>query len=378
MNSISSEALAGQCLILGFDGAQLDRPTADALSDIRPAGVILFARNIQARPQVQELMQSLHEICAPRLVCVDQEGGRVDRLRAVFPLFPSAERLELAGQQRLLKDYGRLTGQILNAFGFNVNFAPVLDLRYHDEDNALGTRYLGRDPMRVSESAREYLRGLQGNGITGCGKHFPGLGRAQLDSHFRLPEINASCEELWGEDLIPYRRLGDQLKMVMVSHAAYPRLRGNKRAVCEADRSDNSPPAPAAETRGSTSTKTIPASCDAEIYRILRDDIDFKGIALTDDLDMRAVHESMPAEKIPICCLEAGADFLVVGKNLDFAQLCRDQLATLFGDPSWREQVRARAKKLAPIPAVPQTDLEKIAELEEAFKEWKNQAGLTD
>jgi beta-glucosidase-like glycosyl hydrolase len=110
----------------------------------------------------------------------------------------------------------------------------------------------------------------------------------------------------------------------------------------------------------------------------LRDDIGFKGIALTDDLDMQAVHQAIPAEEIPICCLEAGADFLVVGKNLDFARLCRNQLATLFGDPSWREQARAHPKKLETIPAVPQTDLEKIAELEETFKEWKKQAALTD
>src|SRR2546422_7463726 len=118
MPSISD--LAGQSLIVGFERTTLDAASIAALSDLRPAGFILFARNLKERPQIRDLMEDLRRLFTPRLVCIDQEGGRVDRLRAVFPFFPSPESLALSRDDRILHQYGRLTGEVLRAFGFNV------------------------------------------------------------------------------------------------------------------------------------------------------------------------------------------------------------------------------------------------------------------
>lgn len=360
MQPVSEAMLPGRCLIVGFDGVTLGPETTATLSDLRPAGFILFARNLQERSQVRDLMEALRRQFTPRLICVDQEGGRVDRLRAVFPLFPSPEGLAQLGDDQVFHGYGRLTGEILRALGFNVNFAPVLDLRFHAGDNALRARYLGRDPHQVAVFAKQYLAGLQSVQVVGCGKHFPGLGRAMLDSHIRLPRIDVSPDELLREDLLPYQRLQKELQMVMVNHAAYPRLNSDE---------------PAAE-QNKGDTMELPASCAPAAYRLLRDRLHYGGIALTDDLDMRAVHESIPREEVAPRCFRAGADLLVIGKDLDFARICRDQLAKLFEQDSWRRQAQLRAEKLDGLPPVHATRLDRVAELEKIFVEWKSRLGM--
>ena len=345
--------LGGRCLVLGFNGTRLDAPTASILSELRPAGIILFARNIRQRSQLQELMEALSEACAPRLVGLDQEGGRVDRLRGIFAAFPSAEILSRRDDEGVFCEYGELTGKVLHAFGFNVNFAPVLDLQFHDADNALKTRYLGSDPTRVALLARQYLSGLHSSGVAGCGKHFPGLGRACLDSHVQLPIVSAAVELLAGEDLVPYRYLSPHLKMVMISHAAYPGL-------------ENEFDSPATGQDGSPA---CPASCTSSAYRLLRS-LRFKGIAITDDLDMGAVR-CLPPQDIATSAFRAGADMLLIGADLGFAQACRDRLASLFEEPFWHDEAVWRAAKLDALPPVPRVDLGKIEELERRFLEWK-------
>ncbi|HEY3128971.1 MAG TPA: glycoside hydrolase family 3 N-terminal domain-containing protein [Acidobacteriota bacterium] len=357
MPSISD--LAGQSLIVGFEGTTLDAASIAALSDLRPAGFILFSRNLKERTQIRELMEDLRYLFTPRLVCIDQEGGRVDRLRAVFPPFPSPESLALSREDQIFHQYGRLTGEVLRAFGFNVNFAPVLDLRFNDADNALRSRYLGRDPHQVSVFAKQYLTGLQSAEVLGCGKHFPGLGRATTDSHIELPSIDASPDQLLSEDLLPYGRLKEELRMVMINHAAYTQLEGTE---------------PNVENRENKTA--VPASCAPEVYRLLRQNLRYSGIALTDDLDMGAVHQSIPRERIAPGCFLAGADLLIIGKDLDFARLCRDQLAKLFERESLAQEARRRAENLNALPPVPAIQLESVAALERAFVDWKTTLGL--
>ncbi|MBI4455929.1 MAG: glycoside hydrolase family 3 protein [Acidobacteria bacterium] len=359
-DDLDAATLAGQGLIVGFSGAVLDQSTLAMLSKLRPAGIILFARNLQQRLQVRNLMQNLVETCAPRLVCIDQEGGPVDRLRAVFPPFPSPASLARFHTAKIFYDYGRFSGEILHAFGFNVTLAPVLDLHFHDEDNALRSRYLGHDPFLVTAFAKEYLAGLQSAGVLGCGKHFPGLGRARLDTHLQLAEIEAPLEQLAGADLVPYQQLRDRLKMVMVNHACYPQLEKK----------------PFSRRQEGTHEERVPASCAPTVYQLLRTALGFSGIALTDDLDMGAIRRMIPPEEIPTRCFKAGADLLLVGTELDFARMCRDELVTLLQQPFWRQQAGQRAEKLNSLPAVPSVDLEQIQVLENAFQDWKKDLGL--
>lgn len=357
-NAISltdTSALAGECLVVGFNGTALVGGAAEALSDLRPAGVILFSRNLQQRSQIRDLMQQISEQCAPRLVCVDQEGGRVDRLRGVFPCFPAAPQLARVEDGRLLYECGQFTGEVLRAFGFNLNLAPVLDLHFHDDDNALQTRYWGENPQTVADLAGQYLRGMQRGGVAGCGKHFPGLGRARLDTHFRLSQVDASLEQL-ATDLTPYQRLQGELALIMVNHARYPCL--------------EAPPFSPAPTRG------VPASCSPAVYQLLRNTLGFAGIAITDDLEMGAIREAVSYEEIPVLSFRAGADLLLIGSSLDFARHSRDCLASLLEQPSWRQRALLGLEKLGRLPPVAAADLERIAELEEEFTAWKKGAGL--
>ena len=346
--------------MVGIPGAVLDAVTAGTLSDLRPAGVVLFSRNLREVSQVAELMEALHSACGPSLICVDQEGGVVDRLRALFPRFPSVELLAGMGNEDVLYRYGEWTGEILCAFGFNVNFAPVADLKFHDEKNALQNRYLGRDPGLVGRLAQRYLKGLQTAPVTGCLKHFPGLGRARLDSHYELPEVMASLQELRDNDLVPYRVAASEAKMVMFSHATFPRVEGRDER----------------ELRGAQ--EAPPASCSPAIYKLLREELQWTGIALTDDLDMQAVHRALARDQIPLRAFDAGADLLVIGENLDFARLCRDCLAASFDDVARRNNALKRTMKLQPLPAARQVNPGRIRELAAAFAEWKRSLGLQE
>ncbi|MBI3940155.1 MAG: glycoside hydrolase family 3 protein [Acidobacteria bacterium] len=361
-NAISltdTSALAGECLVVGFNGTALVRGAAEALSDVRPAGVILFSRNLQQRSQIRDLMQQISEQCAPRLVCVDQEGGRVDRLRGVFPCFPAAPQLAKAEDGRLLYECGQFTGEVLRAFGFNVNLAPVLDLHFHDDDNALQNRYWGEDPQTVADLAGHYLRGMQRGGVAGCGKHFPGLGRARLDTHFRLSQVDASLEQL-ATDLIPYQRMQGELALVMVNHARYPGL--------------EAPPFSPAPARGAG--LGVPASCSPAVYQLLRNALGFTGIAITDDLEMGAIRDAVSYEEIPVLSFQAGADLLLIGSSLDFARHSRDCLARLLEQPCWRQRALLGLEKLRRLPPIVAADLERVAELEKEFTAWKRSAGL--
>jgi beta-N-acetylhexosaminidase len=365
--NIGNDELAGRCLVVGVAGPVLDGVTAKTFLDLCPAGIILFSRNLREPSQILDLMEALRNTCAPALHCIDQEGGLVDRLRAVFPRFPPVELLADSGNDDVLYQYGKWTGDILSAFGFNVNFAPVVDLKFHDEKNALQKRYLGKNPETVGRLARRYLQGLQSVPVTGCCKHFPGLGRARLDSHYELPEIQASLRELLSQDILPYRLVREELRTVMINHAAYPQL---QQKVAQ--------PGSGSAAAAAAAAPTPPASCSPAVYKLLREELGFRGIAVTDDLDMQAVHQVISSEQIPLRAFDAGADLLLIGENLDFARTCRDRLAESFEDPNRRHEALNRTTKLKSIPPAPRVDVLRVRELATGFEEWKKSLGLGD
>ena len=221
MNSTSD--LAGQVLTIGLDGLQLGPENRELFASVHPGGVIYFQRNIESAEQFHTLVaESRNQLndSAPFLA-LDLEGGSVDRFRQLIAPLPAAGPIAAQG---LGRELGRVAGRELAAFGLNVDFAPVLDLTLHASEKVLADRTAGGSPEEVVQFATEFLDGLSESGIWGCGKHFPGLGGGTLDSHLEMPRIGRSFDEMWDQDLRPYRDLAKLLPMVMVAHAWYPNL----------------------------------------------------------------------------------------------------------------------------------------------------------
>ncbi|MBI4443104.1 MAG: glycoside hydrolase family 3 protein [Acidobacteria bacterium] len=285
----------GQVLLIGFEGDGWSRELDELLREVRPAGVIFFERNIAGAEPFQLLVVAIRglletpaatpPLLAP-LLAIDQEGGMVDRLRKVLAPLPSASDAARAG---LGFELGQMAGRELAAFALNVDFAPVLDLSTPQSADILASRAAGETPQQVITFAEQFLAGLRGQGIVGCGKHFPGLGSGEKDSHLALPRIDKPESAMWEWDLLPFRALAQSLPMIMVAHASYPALE------------DAPPTAP-----------PLPASLSPRLIReLLQRRIGFSGLVLSDDLEMGAL-EGRSIEQAAIDALRAGCDLLLV------------------------------------------------------------------
>jgi beta-N-acetylhexosaminidase len=303
---LSLRHAVGSLLVVGLEGAELSALERAWMRAVRPAGVILFRRNIQDAKQTRSLLESATELCAPNAFrCVDVEGGTVDRLRDALAAMPNAQSVALADRasssptlaQSSRKDgaprvrgaargsfarmHGELIGRGGKAFGFNTTLAPVLDLGVAESAGVMGSRTAGAIAEEVITYAREFLAGLKSQGVAGCGKHFPGLGGGRLDSHFETPRIERGFMTLEREDLEPYRALAHDLPMVMVNHATYP------------------------ETKGGD----VPATASPFwIEKVLRGKLGYRGIVFSDDLEMGGILKRMPMEEAAVAAIRAGMD----------------------------------------------------------------------
>jgi beta-N-acetylhexosaminidase len=276
----------GQLLIMGFDGTALSTRLHVMLATLCPSGIILFKRNIEEPAQTHALLREAQKAASTTMfLCVDIEGGSVDRLRDVIAPVCSVAEVAAARSKKLFRRHGYIIGEEVRALGFNTDFAPVLDLQFEASENVLITRTVSADPQNTIAYAREFLRGLRDCNVLGCGKHFPGLGEANLDSHNKLPSIAKSWKPLWSEDLLPYRELRTMLPFVMVAHAAYPEVTGDR-------------------TPASLSKKWT--------TNILRKKIGYRGLIVTDDLDMGGVLAAASIEEAAVETLRAGADMFLV------------------------------------------------------------------
>jgi beta-N-acetylhexosaminidase len=276
----------GQLLVIGFDGTEMSARLASLLTKIQPAGVILFARNINGAAQTRTLLRECQKcVATPLFTCVDLEGGTVDRFRNVIGSAPSPAEVSATGSRALFRKHGRVIGENCRALGFNVDFAPVLDLAFEASRSVMSSRAVSDDPKQVVAYAREFLSGLREAGVFGSGKHFPGLGEGNLDSHHELPVIEKPLKRMLVEDLFPYRILRHQLPFVMVSHAAYPEVTGER-------------------TPASLSKKWI--------TDILRKRIRYNGLVISDDMEMGAVLEFAPIEQTVVQHIRAGGDLALI------------------------------------------------------------------
>ena len=300
---------AGRLLFIGFPGTQLDRTTRKHLSEVQPGGVVLFGRNIESAEQVALLTAQIRDAVEhPVLIGVDQEGGLVDRFRDICEPMPSAKAVRNAGQTDLARKFGALSARALRLLGFNINFAPVLDLSGANEDNGLRGRTFGASAATVSRLAGAYLDGLQEGHVIGCGKHFPGLGGSTVDSHRRLPIVTHSWDEIFERDLVPFmdlmfHRPGERLHSLMVSHAAFPEVSEFLQAWFR--RTGQLPPL--------ESLHQLPATISGNVVmRLLRQALKFEGLVITDDREMGAVVQTLSVAEASLRAIQAGSDMILI------------------------------------------------------------------
>jgi beta-N-acetylhexosaminidase len=280
----------GQLFIVGFEGTEVTSELAAWMATYGWGGVIIFGRNVGSPAQVFALTQGLQTVVRvggypPLLIAVDQEGGRVARLKAPFTEFPSASTLGQTGSEELTYEVGRALATELRAVGITMNMAPVLDVLSNPANTVIGDRAFGTDPHRVACLGTAFMRGMHAAGIIAVGKHFPGHGDTLLDSHVALPVCERTVAQLNACELWPFdAAIAAGLQAIMTAHVVYK--------AWDAD---------------------LPATLSSAILTgILRGAIGFDGVIISDDLDMAAVSEPMPWEEVPVQALRAGADLLLI------------------------------------------------------------------
>ncbi len=343
----SNRAGIGQLLIIGFDGTEMSPRLASLLTRLQPAGVILFARNIRGGEQTYKLLKDCQAcVPTPLFTCVDLEGGRVDRFRSVTGSAPSAADVFASGDRKLFRKHGKVIGESCRTLGFNTDFAPVVDLALEASKTVMSSRAVSADPKEVVVYAREFLAGLRSANVVGSGKHFPGLGEANLDTHHELPSVNKSWKKLWAEDLYPYRAMRRELPMVLIGHANYPKV-----------------------TRDSS-----PASLSRKwITDVLRKKIGYRGLVVSDDLEMGGVLKAAPIEQAAVEHIRAGGDLCLVCHVEEYVTRSYEALInTAEGDRTFARRVQesvarvlafkkrsSALKRKAPLPT--QKKLERLS-----------------
>ncbi|MEA3209381.1 MAG: beta-N-acetylhexosaminidase [Chthoniobacter sp.] len=277
----------GQLLMTGVPGAELDAATAATFRRIQPGAFILFGRNIQTPSQLRKLIDDLRELSAVEpVITIDQEGGRVSRLKLIGNEPPNANQLRDKGDVDLIRRHGRITGRLLRIFGFNLDLCPVLDISFNDEaDNSLRGRCYGHDVAQVIRNAGAFNEGLRHEGILSCGKHFPGYSRAPLDAHHELPIIPLSRAELDAHELAVFRAFASRVDSMMIGHGVYPSLEP---------------------------TQTPSSLSRAVITDLLRGELGFRGLVMTDDLDMGAILNHYGLEETIRLAITAGNDLAMI------------------------------------------------------------------
>jgi beta-N-acetylhexosaminidase len=298
--SLPLEQQVGQFFFIGLLGTEIDQATRELIEEIKPGGIILFGRNVESPHQVRNLLDDARALIPTPVLCgVDQEGGLVDRIREIFPPMPSARALRQHGDLAGVRTLGRVTGELLRMLGFDINFAPVMSIITQERSqltNGLYSRSFGSSPGEVLGYTTVYMRGLQASGLLGCLKHFPGIGAGNVDSHIEMPLVPLSRDDLLAQDLAPYielfQRADDRVRVVMVSHGGFPNIDIK---------------------HGTTGGLIEPASISQRIVNnLLRQELGYKHLVVTDDLEMGAIAKQFQIEDASIRAFSAGEDMLLI------------------------------------------------------------------
>jgi beta-N-acetylhexosaminidase len=299
-HSLPLEQQIGQLFYIGLSGPELDDEARALLTEIKPGGLIIFGRNVTGPVQLRSLLDGVRDLLpVPPLLGVDQEGGLVDRLRRIFTPMPAARVIREHGDLAAARALGSITAEVLRMLGFNMNFAPVMEIMTDERDllsNGLYSRAFGRSPGEVLGYTTVYLRGLQGGGCIGCLKHFPGIGAGEVDSHEEMPVVHLTHDDLIAQDLAPYielfQRKDDRIRCVMVSHGGFPNIDILM------------------QVKGGT---IVPASLNYDIVTtLLRRELGYRHLVMTDDLEMGAISRHCEIEEAVVRAFLAGEDMLAI------------------------------------------------------------------
>ncbi|WP_141734731.1 glycoside hydrolase family 3 N-terminal domain-containing protein [Oligoflexus tunisiensis] len=300
---------ASAVILAALEGISLSAEEQKCFQRLPPAGFTLFRRNLSPEfARVRRLCTNLQALVdansPPMMLAIDQEGGRVARLRQPFPdggpAMLLAEGRVDTDALLTIENHGYIVGSALAGLGLNVNFAPVVDVLSNEDNTAIGDRCFGRSSEAVTQRAFAYLHGLQASGVLGCLKHFPGQGDAGADTHEQGTMIDVSMETLLARELVPFLALMNECPMVMISHAIYPALDPEQ-----------------------------PASLSSKVMQgFVRDRLKYKGLIVTDDMNMKAIAQDRESwTGAVVASVAAGADLVLVCRELDRYRWAVDALA---------------------------------------------------
>jgi beta-N-acetylhexosaminidase len=303
---MESESL-GQLILTGVPGKELDARAAKLFRKVQPGGFILFGRNIEKATQLRKLIDDLRELSAVEpIITIDQEGGRVSRLRLIGNEPPNAQQLRDKDDVDLIRRHGDITGRLLRVFGFNLDLCPVLDISFDDNaDNSLRGRCYGKTVEQVVRNAGAFNDAMRKQGIASCGKHFPGYSAAKSDAHYELPRIDRSRAQLDENELAVFRKFIDKIDSMMICHGWYLCFEPEK----------------------------TPASLSRRIIaELLREEFGFEGLIMTDDLDMGAILNGYGLEETIRLAIGAGNDLAMICHRIPEIENVHRILGTLPGD----------------------------------------------
>jgi beta-N-acetylhexosaminidase len=321
--------LASRVLLIGLEGTQLTLSEKRYIQQNQPAGIVLFKRNLS--PLFSSVRRLVSEVVAlssgfKPIVSIDQEGGRVARFGFPFPNLGAAARVaqdkEPSAALTDIENYGYVVGAALKSLGINTNFAPVCDIGINPQNQVIGDRAFGTDAAAVSARAGAYLQGLQSAGVYGCLKHFPGQGAGHFDTHLEGDRIDESYEALRSRELVPFKDLLPSCSMVMMSHSSYPQI----------------DPLPA------SISKTM-------IQKILKGDLGYKGLVLSDDFNMKAIGQDEQAfSDAVLAAVDAGTDLLLVCQSFEHCRIATQVLEReMQKSPAFTARIQDAADKIAAL-----------------------------
>ena len=277
----------GELLIGSLSGTTIAPEIRSLAREFSLGGVILFARNIEAAEQVAELSHDVQSLSngMPLWVSVDQEGGRVARLKEPFTVWPPMATLGRRGDETLAARFAAALAAELRAVGITLDYAPVLDIHTNERNPIIGDRALSTDADMVARLGVAIIRGLQEHGVAACGKHFPGHGDTSVDSHLELPLVEHPPDRIRRVECVPFRAaITAGVRFIMTAHILVPSLD---------------------ETQPATLSRRI-------VYDLLRDELGFESVILSDDLEMKAIAATIPVPEAAVRAIAAGCDGLLV------------------------------------------------------------------